>query len=67
MTQNFFIHFLTYEYEKYAEFYADFRSVEIIRKKMHPQKVICQKLLQISSIEEGKDKFSTLVLPITFF
>ena len=34
---------------------------------MHPQKVICQKLLQISSIEEGKDKFSTLVLPITFF
>jgi hypothetical protein len=30
MTPNFFISFLTYEYQKNAEFYADFKSVEII-------------------------------------
>jgi hypothetical protein len=29
MTPNFFISFLTYEYQKNAEFYADFKSVEI--------------------------------------
>jgi hypothetical protein len=30
MTPNFFISFLTYEYPKNAEFYADFKSEEII-------------------------------------
>jgi hypothetical protein len=30
MTPNIFISFLTYEYSKNAEFYADFKSVEII-------------------------------------
>jgi hypothetical protein len=29
MTPKFFISFLTYEYQKNAEFYADFKSVEI--------------------------------------
>jgi hypothetical protein len=30
--QNFFCSFLAYEYSKFAEFYADFKSVEIIEK-----------------------------------
>ncbi len=30
MTPKFFIYFLTYEYLKHAEFYPDFKSVEII-------------------------------------
>jgi hypothetical protein len=33
MTPKFFISFLTYEYSKNAEFYADFKSMEIIWKK----------------------------------
>jgi hypothetical protein len=32
MTLTFFIYFFAYEYQKYAEFYADFKSVEIIGK-----------------------------------
>jgi hypothetical protein len=35
-------------------------------KKMHPEKVICQKLLQIGSIEEENPQFCTLFLPATF-
>ncbi len=42
-----FISFLTYEYQKNAEFYADFKSVKNNWKKVHPEKVICQKLLQV--------------------
>jgi hypothetical protein len=30
MTPKFFLFFLAFEYLKYAEFYADFKSVEII-------------------------------------
>ncbi len=33
MTTKFFCSFLAYEYSKYAEFYADFKSVDIIGKK----------------------------------
>ncbi len=32
---------------------------------MHPEKVICQKLLQVSNIDEDKLQFWTF-LPITF-
>jgi hypothetical protein len=32
MTPKFFGSFLAYEYSKFAEFYADFKSVEIIEK-----------------------------------
>ncbi len=35
-------------------------------KKVHPEKVICKKLLQISSIEEENPKICTLFLPVTF-
>ncbi len=36
------------------------------RKKIHPEKVICQTLLQFSSIEEENLWFFTLVLAVTF-
>jgi hypothetical protein len=36
---NIFISFLTYEYPKNAEFYADFKSVEIIWKKCTKKKL----------------------------
>jgi hypothetical protein len=52
MTPKIFCSFLAYDYSKFAEFYADFKSVEIIGKKIHPEKVICQTLLQVSSIEK---------------
>jgi hypothetical protein len=35
-------------------------------KKVHPEKVICQKLLQIRGIEEENPQFCTLYLPATF-
>ncbi len=54
--QNFFNYFFGDEYSKNAEFHADFKSVEII-EKVHPEKVNCQKLLQISSIEEENPQF----------
>jgi hypothetical protein len=38
MTPKFFNSFLAYEYSKYAEFYADFKSVEIIGKKSAQKK-----------------------------
>ncbi len=57
--QNFLISFLTYEYQKNAEFYADL-------KKVYLEKVICQKLVQVSSIEEYKLQLCTLLLPVTF-
>ncbi len=47
--------------KKNAEFYADFKSVEMIWKSI-PRK----KLLQVSSIEEGKLQFCTLLMPVTF-
>ena len=36
------------------------------RKKIHPEKVICQTLLQVSSIEEENLWFFTLFLAVTF-
>ncbi len=35
-------------------------------KKVYLEKVICQKLVQVSSIEEYKLQFCTLLLPVTF-
>jgi len=67
MTPKNFYSFFAYEYKKYTEFYADFRSVEKIWKKCTQKKLLAKNTLQISSIEEGKVQLSTLVLPITFF
>ncbi len=57
--------FFGYEYPKYAEFHADFKSVEIIEKSAH-RKSYLPKLLQISSIEEENPQFCTLFSPVTF-
>jgi hypothetical protein len=35
-------------------------------RKVYLEKVICQKLVQLSSIEEAKLQFRTLLLPVTF-
>ncbi len=58
---NNFLFFLAYEFSKYAQFYTDFKSVEIIGKSP-PEKVLCQTLLQVSSIEEEILIFFTLFL-----
>jgi hypothetical protein len=52
MTPQIFLFFLAYEYSKFAEFYADFKSVEIIEKKNPPRKSYLPNTLQFSSIEE---------------
>ncbi len=65
-TPKFFCSFLAYEYSKFAEFYADFKSVGII-KKILPEKVIWQTLLQVISIEEEENLwFFTLILAVAF-
>ncbi len=61
----FYISFFAYEYQKCVAFYADFKSVKII-EKVHPEKVICLKLLQVSIIKEDKLQFCTLFLPKAF-
>ncbi len=43
-----------------------FKSVGKKEKKVLTEKVICQKLLQISSIKEVNPQFFTLFLPVTF-
>jgi hypothetical protein len=48
------------ECQKYAEFYPDFKSVEIVGKKCTPKKLAVY-------IKENKLQFSTLFLPLTFF
>ncbi len=35
-------------------------------KKVYLEKVICQTLIQVSSVEEDKLQFCTLLLPVTF-
>ncbi len=54
--QNLFISFFTYDNKK-TQNYAE---------KVYLKKVICQKFLQVSSMEEHKLQFCTLLLPITF-
>jgi hypothetical protein len=62
MTTNFFLFFLTYEYSKYAEFYTDFKSVEIIGKKSTQKKSLPNTFykLVLRSKEEEKLRFFTL-------
>jgi hypothetical protein len=42
MTPNFFPSFLTYKYQKFAEFLADFKSMEIFGKKCTQKKLIAK-------------------------
>ena len=55
MTPNFFFYFLIYEYLKNPEFYADFKSVEIIWKKctIETQDRSCMSLLNSSQNSTG--------------
>jgi hypothetical protein len=47
MTPKFFISFLTYEYPKKPEFYADFKSVEIIGKKWAKKKLLVKTFYKV--------------------
>ncbi len=43
MTPKIYLFFFVYEYPKYAEFYADCKSVEIIGKKCTKKKLFAKK------------------------
>ncbi len=47
MTPKFFLFFLAYEYSKFAEFYADFKSVEIIEKKSTQKKLFAKNFCKL--------------------
>ncbi len=63
MTPTFFISFFAHEHQKYADFYADFKPVEIIGK-IAPRKSYLPK--PFASREEDKLQFCMLFLPTTF-
>jgi hypothetical protein len=66
MTPKIFYSFFGYEYPKTQNFMLIFKSVEIFEKKVHTEKVIWQKLLQISIRERENPQFCTLFSPVTF-
>jgi hypothetical protein len=67
MTPKVFYFFLTYEYQKTQNFTLISNTWKKFEKSVPPlEKVIFQKLLQVSSIEEDKLQFCTLLLPVTF-
>jgi hypothetical protein len=45
--KNFFYSFCGYEYPKYAEFHADFKSVEIIEKKCTQKKLFAKNFCKL--------------------
>ncbi len=49
-----------YEYQTYAEFYTDFKSVEIIGKNCTHKKIFAENLCKVSCVEEEKLQFCTL-------
>ena len=65
MTPNFFISFLTYEYKK-RRILRWFQIRGNNLKKEYLEKVIFQKLVQVSSMEEAILQFCKLLLPVTF-
>ena len=65
MTPKFFCSFLLWVF-KIRRILRWFLICGNNRKKIHPEKVICQTLLQVSSIEEKNLWFFTLVLAVTF-
>ncbi len=68
MTQTNFLFLFPFEYQKHAEFYAGFQSVEKIEKNRAQKKVFCQKLLHISRIcRRGKTPILHPVLADNFF
>ncbi len=61
MTPNFF----AYEYQKYTEFCADFKSAEIIGKKCTQKKLFAKNCWQLVVLKRTNSNF-VLFLPITF-
>jgi hypothetical protein len=66
MTPNFFLFFFGIWVFKIRRILRWFQICGNNWKKVNPEKVICQILLQFSSIEEEKLRFFTLFLAITF-
>jgi hypothetical protein len=66
MTPNFFLFFFGIWVFKICRILRWFQICGNNRKKIHPEKVICQTLLQVCSMEEENIWFSTLFLAVTF-
>ena len=66
MTPKFFLFFFDIWVFKIRRISRWFQICGNNRKKIHPEKVICQTLLQVSSIEEENLWFFTLFLAVTF-
>ncbi len=66
MTPKFFLFFSDMWVFKIRRILRWFQICGNNRKKIHPEKVICQTLLQLSSIEEENLWFFTLFLAVTF-
>ncbi len=47
VTPKYFNSFFGYEYPKYAEFHADFKSVEIIEKKCNQKKLFAKNFCKL--------------------
>ena len=66
MTPKFFYFFFSIWVSKKRRILHWFQIRGNNLKKVYLEKVICQKLLQVSSREEYKLQFCTLLLPVTF-
>jgi hypothetical protein len=56
MTQKFFCSFVAYEYSKFAEFYTDFKSVEIIGKKTTQKMLFAKHFCKLPHCKSGSHK-----------
>jgi hypothetical protein len=65
-TPNFCIFFFLHASNKNTQNFTLISNMWKYLEKVYLEKVICQILLQVSSIEEDKLQFCTLLLPITF-
>ncbi len=66
MTPIFFCSFVAYEYPKFAEFYADFKSVEIIGKKSTQKKLFAKHFCKLVVQKRRTSDFSHFFLAVTF-
>ncbi len=66
MTPKFFYFFFNIWVSKKRRILCWFQIRWNNLKKVYLEKVFCQKLVQVSSIEEDKLQFCTLLLPVTF-
>jgi hypothetical protein len=66
MTQTKFLFLFPFEYQKHAEFYAGFQSVEKIETNRTQKKVFCQKLLHVTAVENVEEERKTPILHHVF-